>query len=72
MMATMSAVISAAVSTREYMPELVAISDASLVQSANVPRSLLISESSAAAPVTRSPSASRMGNTTVNATPLLG
>ena len=46
------------------MPELVAISVASLVQSVNSPASMLTSESNPVAPVTKSPSASSMGKMT--------
>ena len=54
------------------MPELVAISVASFEQSAKVPPSFDISESRPAAPVTKSPSASRIGNVILYAVFLIG
>src|SRR5574343_634456 len=54
------------------MPEDVAISVASFVQSAKVSPFLLTSESGVVAPVTRSPSASSIGKTTVHGAPYTG
>src|SRR5262245_18161568 len=72
MIATVSAFISVLVRSRKYIPDAVAISVASFVQSAKVPPSLLTSESRPAAPVTKSPSASRIGKLTRYATFLCG
>nr|AKH46725.1 hypothetical protein [uncultured marine virus] len=54
------------------MPDELAISVASLVQSANAPPSFDTSESNDAAPVTRSPSLSKTGNVTLYATAFCG